>query len=302
MPGEWGGGSSCFLVNLTAPMIAQGTITGFLLAALVWVGAGFLGLIILGILLTILAGLCAIVCDLGPWPDCGAPWCEGSEGGGGGCCLDSCCDECCGGSEPGGGGGSGGSGGGGGGGGTGGGGTGGGSGGGSALAWHARLAHHPATPAYAQDVYPIGAARLCIGCFTTYPMFLVVVGYLFLSQPGVSWAAAVSVGLAAAGLQGISSAGLARARIAKVTVKAGLGLGLALFVYGVLTSPMPAGLQFLALAAVLVLAVLSAVPRARRMRAHCASAPHRRAGSGPTLVQLPCDDPTGSGRTQRTNR
>ncbi len=130
----------------------------------------------------------------------------------------------------------------------------------------ALTAHHPPGERFTNDVFRVGAVRLCVGCFTTYPVFLLVSAWLAFSALAPGGAGLLAIGLPLAAVQGISSLGWARVRAVKVAVKASLGLGLALCVHGVLTSGWPrlaeAGALFLLLAA----AWLSALPRARRMR------------------------------------
>jgi hypothetical protein len=128
-------------------------------------------------------------------------------------------------------------------------------------------AHHPDAPGFEQDVYRVRGMRLCIGCFTTYPVFLAAVAALLVAAPLPGpWWAWVLGGLGAASAQALSSAGLAKRRWMKATVKTLLGAGLAAFVLGALASPLPdwaqAGMLLLALGA----ASLSTLPRTLRMR------------------------------------
>lgn len=132
------------------------------------------------------------------------------------------------------------------------------------LGWRERLAHHPDAPEYAADVLRVRGVRLCIGCFVTYPVFLLASLALVLA-PLASGIALVA-GTLAASAQGVSSAGLARTRAVKLAVKSLLGAGLALYAHGVLAAAWPPLLRAAALALALALALLSAVPRARRMR------------------------------------
>lgn len=113
-------------------------------------------------------------------------------------------------------------------------------------------------------------ARLCVGCFTTYPVFIAMLTVAM--AIAVPWHLGLALGLGFASLQAISSAGLARRRVLKVTVKACLGTGLALAVHGVLAAPWPDLVQWMLLAGLLALAGLSALPRARRMRREAAAA------------------------------
>ncbi len=127
------------------------------------------------------------------------------------------------------------------------------------------LSHHPDTADYDQDTYRIAGMRWCIGCFTTYPLFLAS-AWLALAAPGGAWWAWLGGGTTLASLQAVSSAGRARRRWHKALVKTGLGLGLAFAVHGVLVAPWGTAEKQAALLGLVALAGLSAVPRAMRMR------------------------------------
>lgn len=128
-----------------------------------------------------------------------------------------------------------------------------------------RLAHHPDLPEYEADVYRVRGVRLCVGCFTTYPAFLLAATALaFL--PALPWTHLLGWGVLAALAQAVSSAGLARTRLRKGLVKASLGAGLAMVTWGVHGAPWPPAWKLAALLAALGLAYASAIPRARRMR------------------------------------
>jgi hypothetical protein len=129
-----------------------------------------------------------------------------------------------------------------------------------------RFAHHPDLPEYRADVYTFKDMRLCIGCFTTYPVFLTSASALVWWRID-AWPVLLAVGGLLAVQQGWSSLGLARWRPAKVVVKTCLGLGLALLVHGVLAAPWTVRTQSLVLLGFLGLAAASAIPRSLRMRA-----------------------------------
>lgn len=162
--------------------------------------------------------------------------------------------------------------------------TGGGSSSGGGCCSSQGLAHHPDAPAYAADVYVVRGARYCIGCFTTYPTMLAATAALaFVPTP----AFALPLGAAMASAQVLSSAGLAKTRWMKASVKASLGVGLALVIFGVRATQWAPQVKALALAGVAALAMASAIPRARRMRAaaaasRCECATTMAQRSGPT--------------------
>lgn len=128
-----------------------------------------------------------------------------------------------------------------------------------------RFAHHPDLPAFEQDTYRIAGARFCIGCFTTYPLFLAASTWLALGGLGGPWWLGLAVGLPLAATQAASAAGWTTRKALKIAVKACLGLGLALAVHAILQAPWPHLLQAVALGALLGLGALSALPRRRRI-------------------------------------
>lgn len=141
----------------------------------------------------------------------------------------------------------------------------GGCGGCGCVGFHAQsLAHHPDEPRYDADVYRVAGLRLCVGCFTTHPVFVLASALLLLAP--LAWATSLALGIALASMQLVSSAGLARWRALKATVKACLGAGLALLVHGTLASPYAAGAKWAVLLAALALALASTLPRSWRMR------------------------------------
>ena len=134
------------------------------------------------------------------------------------------------------------------------------------LGWRDRFAHHPDAPEYQADVLRVAGARLCIGCFVTYPGFLVATLALTLAPPPLTWSVALLAGVALSAAQLVSTVGLARWRWAKLLVKSSLAIGLALYAWGVLAAPWVPLVKVAALAFALGLALASAIPRARRMR------------------------------------
>jgi hypothetical protein len=129
----------------------------------------------------------------------------------------------------------------------------------------AATAHHPDLPRYEADVYRLLGVRLCVGCFTTYPTFLVASVVLAVLRPAAPWLALLAAGLALAALQAVSSLGWARWRWLKMAVKSALGAGLALAVHAVLVADLPDLAQAALLAGMLGLALLSTLPRRLRM-------------------------------------
>lgn len=159
------------------------------------------------------------------------------------------------------------------------------------LAWRhvaPRLAHHPDTEAFREDVLRVGATRLCVGCFTVYPVFLGALWTLAAGAPDAAWWGWLAIGAALSTAQGVSSAGRARRRSHKIAVKSALGLGLAMVVHGTRVAPWPDAAKVALLVGVLALAALSA----RRDGAGCAPGDHSAKGATPMKVPVASSPPT----------
>jgi hypothetical protein len=132
--------------------------------------------------------------------------------------------------------------------------------------WRNTFAHHPDAPAFAHDVFHVAGLRLCVGCTTVLPAFLLPSAWLALF-PLAPWWAGLAAGVPLAFAQAISSAGWARLRWQKAVVKTCLGIGLALVVSAVLSSPWQRPAKVAVLLALLGLAWASTWPRRRRLGA-----------------------------------
>ncbi len=99
------------------------------------------------------------------------------------------------------------------------------------------LAHHPLCGQFDQDVYNIGRHRLCLGCFTSYPLAVAIVLIWWLAGLPGEWYHHLSAGFLAGSAQLASLKGLTRTRTAKVAVKTALGFGFGLATVGVLGIP-----------------------------------------------------------------
>ena len=101
------------------------------------------------------------------------------------------------------------------------------------------LSHHPHCKHFEDDVYHMGRHRLCIGCFTSYPIALVVVALWFLNTFSYSWFTLILLGLGFGLVQLLSFSHLTDKKGVKVLVKVFLGLGFGFFTSGVLAMPLP---------------------------------------------------------------
>jgi hypothetical protein len=130
--------------------------------------------------------------------------------------------------------------------------------------WRDAFAHHPRLPVFDPDVYRVAGLRLCVGCFTAGPVFLLafVAARLWSVPAAVAWPAGLLLGLA----QLLSTLGWTTTKARKIAVKAALGVGAALLLNQVLAAPWPQPVKSFVVAAGGLLALSSTWPRAERMQ------------------------------------
>lgn len=136
--------------------------------------------------------------------------------------------------------------------------------------WREALAHHPDLPVFGADVYRVAGLRLCVGCFTATPAFLLALAAAWLWP--LPAAVAVPLGALLASAQALSAAGWTTTKARKAAVKASFGAGAGLLLHALLAAPWPEQAKSFALAAAGLLALASTWPRARRMERLAASA------------------------------
>jgi hypothetical protein len=101
------------------------------------------------------------------------------------------------------------------------------------------LSHHPHCKYFENDVYHLGKHRLCIGCFTSYPIAIFVVALWFLGIIPYLWPTLLLLGLFFGLIQLLSFTRLTDKKGVKIIVKVFLGLGFGFFASGVLAMPLP---------------------------------------------------------------
>jgi hypothetical protein len=101
------------------------------------------------------------------------------------------------------------------------------------------LSHHPHCKYFEDDVYHVGKHRLCIGCFTSYPIAIVVVALWFLGFFPYWWHILMLLGLAFGLVQLLSFTSLTDRKGMKIFVKVFLGLGFGFFASAILAMPIP---------------------------------------------------------------
>jgi hypothetical protein len=109
------------------------------------------------------------------------------------------------------------------------------------------LSHHPHCKYFDDDVYHLGKRRLCIGCFTSYPIAIVIVALWFLDFFPYLWYILILLGLLFGLIQLLSFTHLTERKGVKILVKVCLGLGFGFFASGILAMPIPFWIKVLTL-------------------------------------------------------
>jgi len=101
------------------------------------------------------------------------------------------------------------------------------------------LSHHPHCVDFADDVYRAGKWRLCIGCFTSYPLAVltVVIACYIGATRFYEWYSLFGFGVLAGLLHTLSFIRLTRWKPVKIVIKIFLGIGMGLCTYAVFSIP-----------------------------------------------------------------
>lgn len=138
------------------------------------------------------------------------------------------------------------------------------------------LSHHPTCLLFAAHTYRVGRVRLCVGCFTAYPIAILTSLAVIGLHPPVAWPWILGLGITLGLVQVVSFAGLARTKAAKVAVKAALGLGIGLTVAGTFLAPWNWGARWALLLGFAAAGTVGLLPTVPRMLAVCSSCMHQR--------------------------
>lgn len=138
------------------------------------------------------------------------------------------------------------------------------------------LAHHPTCLLFREDTFRIGGVPVCAGCLVAYPTLVATALALWWTGAVAPWWTWFALGWVFGSVQFVSVAGLARRRVAKVIVKACLGLGLSATFYGVILAPWPLAYKLAFTVFGMVLGAVALIPKAKRMIATCDGCMHQR--------------------------
>lgn len=108
--------------------------------------------------------------------------------------------------------------------------------------WEGRyyfLSHHPLCERFKDDCYEIRGHRLCIGCFTAYPIALFSIVLYYLINIEISYQYLILIGTCTGGVQFLSLHPKSNRKWIKIFIKVFLGIGFGAFTIGIFSLPFP---------------------------------------------------------------
>ena len=135
------------------------------------------------------------------------------------------------------------------------------------------LSHHPNCDEFSDHVYHLGKRRLCIGCFTFYPVIIItiVLSLLFVDLNIYNLIIMYLISFIFFIPIILSVVGLTRSRFLKIFSKASNGIGVGLHLVSVFLLPFPLIIKILTLLNVNFLIGAIAYIRANRIKKDCST-------------------------------
>ncbi len=131
-------------------------------------------------------------------------------------------------------------------------------------------AHHPDCKEFKDDVYRFKGRRYCIGCFTSYPIMILI---LLLWGTGILqiWNIhSLQIGLFAGSFQFLTFMTKGRTKTTRIFIKMLLGIGFGFMFIGILDTPWPDHFKVSVLFNLYMISVLFAYLRSKSMMNTCA--------------------------------
>lgn len=100
------------------------------------------------------------------------------------------------------------------------------------------LSHHPRCEKFENDCYEIKGKKLCIGCFTAYPIALIFIIFVYFNFINLSYRQFITLGVIFGSVQFFSMHKKANAKLIKILIKIFLGIGLGAFTSGIFLLPL----------------------------------------------------------------
>jgi len=100
------------------------------------------------------------------------------------------------------------------------------------------LSHHPMCSRFDDDVYHFAGKRLCIGCFTAYPIALFILLIWVLGYLDIPLIYMFLIGSLFGSFQFLSLTRISDVKVGKISIKICLGVGMGFFTIGIFSLPL----------------------------------------------------------------
>ena len=107
------------------------------------------------------------------------------------------------------------------------------------------LSHHPTCEKFKDDCYNIRGKKLCIGCFTAYPITIFYISLAVLNIIDLSYKYQLIIGFTIGCVQFLSLHPISNKKWIKIIIKIFLGIGLGAFTTGIFLIPIPLYLRMI---------------------------------------------------------
>lgn len=131
------------------------------------------------------------------------------------------------------------------------------------------LSHHPSCDKFQNDCYHLGEKRLCVGCFTAYPIALAIIALWFLGVIDISILMMFIIGLFFGSLQFLSLTGISDIKLGKVIIKIFLGVGIGFYTTAIFSLPIYWLLRLVIFILLINVAALFSFLRMRKINRIC---------------------------------
>ncbi len=131
------------------------------------------------------------------------------------------------------------------------------------------LSHHPICPKFENDYYQLSRIRLCIGCFTAYPIALAIILAWSLGFLNISMNSSFMIGLSSGSVQFLSLTVVSKNKLGKISIKVFLGIGIGFFTIGIFSLPLIFSLRILLFLLCINIAGLFSFLRMRKIKKIC---------------------------------
>ncbi len=137
------------------------------------------------------------------------------------------------------------------------------------------LSHHPLCDQFIEDCYKLGKHRLCIGCFTSYPITLIVVMVWYLGLIELDYPTLYIIGTLAGSVQFLRLLPQSNRKGFKMVIKVFLGVGIGLYIAAIFSLPLLIFHKIIILIICVQLSGYFGILRMEKMKASCHKCEHQ---------------------------